>query len=443
MRAPPDYAPAIRNILGARGIASSAELQAELGVSQPTISRALQQLRGDVLTLGAGPSRRYALRRAIPGVGADVPVYSISPDGAPRREGVLHAIASTRFWMEPTEGRGDLFASLPWFALDQRPEGYLGRALARAHQAEGYPPRLSDWNDDQVLRALTSFGGSARGDLVFGDAMLQQAQAEPRAVEVRERKCASEYPRLAAAAAAGDAPGSSAGGEQPKFEAIRIAGEAATPVIVKFTPPIETPVGRRWRDLLMLEHLANEVLRDISIPTSASKVIDAGGRTFMEVERFDRVGTHGRRRVFSLGMLDDRFIGRREAWGQSAASFVKEGMLPAQDAEAVAVIDAFGRLIGNSDMHFGNLSFFAEGLLQPQLRLAPVYDMSPMRYAPTQEVAAPLVPFEMPAIPGHLLDAWPRAREAAIDYWRRAGSLDLERGLLDATKRNAKSLAKA
>ncbi|MFO1391347.1 MAG: HipA domain-containing protein, partial [Agitococcus sp.] len=42
---------------------------------------------------------------------------------------------------------------------------------------------------------------------------------------------------------------------------------------------------------------------------------------------------------------------------------------------------SFGRLIANEDMHNGNLSFFLAHDFS--LSLAPVYDMLPMRFAPT------------------------------------------------------------
>jgi hypothetical protein len=42
---------------------------------------------------------------------------------------------------------------------------------------------------------------------------------------------------------------------------------------------------------------------------------------------------------------------------------------------------AFGQLIGNTDMHNGNLSFMSEE--NCPLELSPVYDMLPMTFAPT------------------------------------------------------------
>lgn len=51
--------------LGVNGPLSAAELAARLGVSQPTISRALSALGSVVLRIGRGRSTRYALRQQI------------------------------------------------------------------------------------------------------------------------------------------------------------------------------------------------------------------------------------------------------------------------------------------------------------------------------------------------------------------------------------------
>lgn len=438
MPAPPDYAAAIRRALSEGGISTSSDLQAALGISQPTVSRALRRIGGEVLQLGRGPARRYALAREVPRVGARVGVYSIASNAAAKSEGELRAIARSGYWFEPAAGSGRAYASLPWFALDQRPEGFLGRALARAHPKEGLPSRLGDWNDNQILVALTTFGGSARGDLVFGDRMLEEAQLAPRAPTVSIAERGQRYPELAAAAAAGDAPGSSAGGEQPKFEALRQGADGVARVIVKFSPPIDTPAGTRWMDLLMLEQLANELLGERSIPASASEVMIAGGRAFLEVERFDRVGERGRVRVFSLGHIDDEFLGARQSWAASAQKLVEQDRLAETDRASIAFVDAFGLLIANSDMHFGNLSFFASGLEDPEFRLAPIYDMSPMLYAPTIEVANPIPGYRLPPTPGPLIEVWPDALEAAVDYWERAAMLQgLGNGLRLAAEQNA------
>lgn len=56
------------------GVATSAELAAALGVSQPTVSRALAPLlqSGQVRKVGAARSQRYLLPRRVQGVGDEV-----------------------------------------------------------------------------------------------------------------------------------------------------------------------------------------------------------------------------------------------------------------------------------------------------------------------------------------------------------------------------------
>lgn len=71
-------------------------------------------------------------------------------------------------------------------------------------------------------------------------------------------------------------------------------------------------------------------------------------------------------------------------------------------------------MIGNTDMHWGNIAFSAEN---GTLRLAPVYGMLPMLFAPTR--AGELPPRELaPAapVPGQEI-AWRAALRAATIYW--------------------------
>ena len=64
-------------------------------------------------------------------------------------------------------------------------------------------------------------------------------------------------------------------------------------------------------------------------------------------------------------------------------------------------------------MHEGNLSFF------PGLKLAPVYDMLPMHYAPHRGGEVPPKNYA-PALPlPSEATAWRRAATAATSYWER------------------------
>ena len=77
---------------------------------------------------------------------------------------------------------------------------------------------------------------------------------------------------------------------------------------------------------------------------------------------------------------------------------------------------AFGRLIANSDMHAGNLSFFYG---PPPLAPAPVYDMLPMAFSPhtSGEMRREPVDIKFDPTPGR--DAWSFALPLAEAFWRK------------------------
>lgn len=82
----------------------------------------------------------------------------------------------------------------------------------------------------------------------------------------------------------------------------------------------------------------------------------------------------------------------------------------------------FGRLIANTHMHDGNLSFMPRiSAAASPLILAPAYDMLPMLYAPRRGVELPLVNFN-PRLPLPTeREAWRIAAAAAEQFWARAG----------------------
>ena len=105
-----------------------------------------------------------------------------------------------------------------------------------------------------------------------------------------------------------------------------------------------------------------------------------------------------------------------DGWPALAAALHQNGWLPAAAVGQVALIWWFGRLIANTDMHEGNLSF------HPGLSLAPVYDMLPMRYRPRDEDPMPDPGFEPPAPHAGVLEAWATAVPAAALFWERVAA---------------------
>ena len=365
----------------AAGPQSGTQLAKGLGISQPTVSRALATMAGEVLQLGQKKGSRYVLRDAGRGFG-DVPVFRVDAQGKLKELGLLTPVRPDGYVFNPADGLQVHSDGLPWWLLDMLPQGYLGRAYA-AHVGTtlGLPNTLKEWTDNHAMRALLVHGHDMVGNLLLGPIAREKfiAMAEPTAIPLADKPAA--YARLAVAAAQGESPGSSAGGEQPKFTACAETDAGPAHVLVKFSELPDSPVSQRWRDLLLAEHLALNTLRQAGVAAAVSTVVDHAGQRFLEVVRFDRVGAMGRKAVVSLRALDAEFVGdANQPWPVVVKQLASLGVVPPEAADATELLWAFGVLIGNTDMHAGNLSFVSDtGSPYP---LAPAYDMTPMAFAP-------------------------------------------------------------
>ena len=376
-----------------------------MGLSQPTVSRALKALGSDVVRIGAGPSIQYALRDAFRGF-SSAPIYRITDEGQVKPLGQLIPVYPEGFVMDQDDKVCLHSDGLPWWLFDMRPQGYLGRAYASTISAElGLSQNPEHWSDSDVIRALLAYGHDAVGNLLIGEQARNQFLEMPLPTPVDR---AATFPELALAASSGEAPGSSAGGEQPKFCTFTERGH----VLVKFTAQADNPVSERWRDLLQAEHLALKVL---GVET---EVFDFGGQRFLEIPRFDRVGQLGRVGLFSLKALEAEFVGRaRETWPVLVNELVRQGNVRPDAAIYTARLWAFGMLIGNTDMHHGNLSFIGHG--RPY-QLAPAYDILPMGFAPKSggEITDTLRPATL--IEEVSVESWHEALELAETFLRLA-----------------------
>jgi hypothetical protein len=399
-----------------RGDASSKELAALLGVSQPTLSRLIAAASDRVCRMGRARSTRYALTRSLPGVGNCLPVRQIDARGNVRQYATMHLLAHGRHWLQRHDGKGELFEGLPPFAWDMAPQGYMGRGFSSVYPELELPPRILDWHDDHRLIAVARRGEDCVGNLIVGDESFSRFLAgTPQAVR------RDQYPEWARRSFAGQ-PGSSAGGEQPKF-AVYSQGRH---VLVKFASGAAGPVTRRWKDLLVCEHEALDAVRAADIPTASGQLCDIAGARFLEVARFDRVGTRGRQAVISLYALGIEYLGYLDNWTRAAHDLLEQQRIKAEDARRIRWLDVFGQLIGNTDRHFGNISFLVEDA--KDLHLAPIYDMLPMIFAPqgTNMVERRFAPLPPSA---SNFDVWPDAARHAIAYWNRLVKLNsLSRG---------------
>jgi hypothetical protein len=406
-----------------KGVAASTDLEAALGLSQSTISRLVRQqiLEGRIIRLGATRGARYGLLRLVSNIGSHWTLRRVNEKGNVDVVGALYALASDQYWFSPATPSGSALAGvtdgIPYFLQDQRPGGFLGRAVPLRYPGLELPQRVVDWHDDHYLQYLTRRGADTVGDLILGDESFNeyielQKQRTPIPLNARS----TQFPRLAQQVMSGGLPGSSAHGEHPKFAALLQRTDDYQQVLVKFSPPIKTAVGRRWADLLVAEHLAHQTPNEGGITAPHSEIHEFSNVQFLQLDRFDRNGINGRVGVTSLLSIDTTRYGMLDNWVASATRLHWDQRIDAPTLEAIRLVYTFGGLIANTDRHFGNLALYDH--YSGKLKLAPVYDMLPMLFAPQNDQIVPRE-FTAPDPTAETLTAYPRARELAEQYWRR------------------------
>ena len=442
----------LRAALRRSRVASASQLRAGLRVSQPTLSRLLSQLGGDVVRLGRGPRTRYAIARSVRGFPSTIPLFRIRENGVGEQAGVVRPLdpegfallnPPDGFWPRPGDMADGYFEGLPYFLFDIRPQGFIGRALAKRRAAElNVSSDPTNWGDDDVLVVLLLAGEDLPGDLVLGEAAYERLATRM----LRQKPAFSDaelkdaYPRLAEDALADDVPGSSAGGEFPKFTASRTTSDGHREVIVKFSGADDTPAVRRWSDLLVAESVAAANTSGNLGDAAPCRILQFGGRTFLEIDRFDRVGPWGRKPVSTLSSIEAALLGRGDArWDRAASSLAEHGLVDTAARDQIITRWCFGNLIANGDMHAGNLAFYPAARA---LELTPSYDMLPMQYAPARggEVPAPAFnpPLPLPGLEGE----WLTAASAAVRFWEDcAGNELISTGFRDICRRNAEGVA--
>jgi hypothetical protein len=394
------------------GVGTSTELQTRLGLSQPTVSRALSALvkQGRLLKVGAARSQQYLLPRHIEGVGSQIGIVRIDTQGRVSPFARMVALPGGRFWVNEADGLTQLHDGLPWFLDDMRPQGFMGQTFVQNHPELSLPADLRHWNDDHALKAMVLAGDDLPGNLIVGEQALASYLSGVRQTAVVQQP-EVDYPRLAMLAMQGAQPGSWAGGEQPKFSAL-VNGQA---MLVKFSPSGDAPGDERSRDLLVCEHLALQTLAAAGLPAAESQIVIAGGRVFLQLKRFDRTDK-GRIGMVSLLVYDAQYVGEMDNWSATAQRMAARQLMTSQDAQQLQLLEAYGLLIANTDRHYGNISFL---LQDDDWRLSPTYDMLPMLYAP---VKGELVERDFASRKlqptSHTLAVWPQAKQLAQQFWQ-------------------------
>lgn len=207
----------------------------------------------------------------------------------------------------------------------------------------------------------------------------------------------------------------------------QLAGINSSHVIVKFSGADNSAAVQRWSDLLICEQLALDTLSEsTNLATARSRIIEGAGRTFLESERFDRIGQFGRKSLTTLASLHAALPGSPPAsWPEIAGKMALRKCLTATDEQRIGILCWDGKLIANTDMHLGNLSFHIRNTdtSQTPLELPPAYDMLPMRYAPLSGGEVPANANFSPPLPlPKEQELWLVACRAALRFWQRTAA---------------------
>lgn len=408
-------------------VLTSRQLQAATGLSQPAVSRQIGILGDRVVTLPNGKTPKYALTRNAFGSSNKIPLFFVDAHGKNTVVAYLRPLKIRGYFVELCPGASPLllgvngsglFDDLPYYLQELRPQGFVGRQIARElnKRSGEFPADPGRWHASHIGRFLLSNGDDLPGNLQLGDAGLLRMQRTPTA------HSRQDYVKIAENVLAGELTGSSAGGEQPKFTLY--SAERSTHVIVKFSPPGDDAIARRWRDILITEYHATKALRTESVPAADVELIEQGDRLFLESARFDRTGQFGRSSMISMQMVDAEFVGNGADWPVVMEALKENELVSPEHYFDACVLWEFGFLIHNTDMHLGNMSLaITDGVFS----MLPAYDMCSMGFAP---IGGEVKPYSFaPQTISSQLDClkWSASgqitvRAMAIDFWERVAN---------------------
>lgn len=412
-----------------RGLATSKEIQSATQLNQTAVARQLRALDGRIIKIKKSRTPYYALTKNAFGGDDSLPLTSVDAYGNTDLIAVIRPLAHGGFFLQTVprtpsillgeQGNG-LYDDLPWFLYDLSPQGFLGRQVAAkiSEQNPSFPTDPRKWNTDHIGRYLVSNGDDLSGNFKFGQQAHLRLRQQPQAITE------NDYPVLADSVIKGILPGSSAGGEQPKFTAYNFQRQAH--VIVKFSPKGNDAIARRWRDILITEHHANEAIHAQNFPAAETRLVEQEDRLFLESLRFDRSGEYGRMSMVSLQAIDAEFAGNGGDWSEVVKILFQKGLVSRPHLYDTVTLWNFGRLIHNTDMHLGNLSFGIDGNI---FRLLPIYDMCSMGFSPkANEVMT--YHFEVPEIRNIDVDGHPLLNNTSLhqikvmanDFWERVAN---------------------
>ncbi|MFT6905986.1 MAG: biotin operon repressor [Oleiphilaceae bacterium] len=414
----------LRNYFRSCPLTTPGELADGLGVSRSTVLRQIKSLieQGDVARIGQGKNTQYLYVKPVADITQPIVLQQINENAQVEVLGKLWITYSGSL-LALSDGSVVEYDDLPWYIFDLKPQGFIGRRIAkRVCKNIKAPAQLDLWTSHDVLRFLVRFQTDLPGNL-----QLCLADYLPKTRGTHNtslQKILDAYDDQATKNSVSVHGQSTAGGEQAKFTSTRRDNDIYKTSLVKYSPnlTVDNPVAVRIRDLLICEHLALEVLREYNGRASETKLLFSDTRVYLEVSRFDRVvnnNLQGRIGMVSLASVIAEYCGYAGDWVEASIDLQKEGLISDDDYRLMHTWLAYSRYIGNSDTHNGNISLYFNDLKIGGL--TPAYDMLPMRYMPVAgDVYLPKIVINKPKYIE--ADSWSQGRELGILFWKRVAA---------------------
>lgn len=400
------------------GLVSVPELADFLQVSHSTVSRRLIPYINDrkVITLGKGKNTKYIYLRNIPDVNQPIIIREVNEKADVSVAGKLW-VTNTGTVLETDTGF-ILYDDLPWYLLDLRPQGFIGRMITKHVSSKlNVPIKSENWSGDDLLRYLIIYSHDTPGCFELCTKFLSPRKFNTNRITLSSKL--DQYDRYVIDLSKGGAIANSAGGEQPKFHSRWEDKENQTYSIVKYSPLIEVgnPVALRIKDLLICEDIALTTLYNFNGHAALTKLLTSEQRVYLEVTRFDRVvvnNLEGQIGMVSLETVLAEFSGHADNWIDASIQLNEMDLLSDSDSELLNTWLAYSRFISNSDTHNGNVSLFLDNL---QLNgLTPAYDILPMAYMPTKgDVPTPEIRIKKPNNINE--KSWNIGRVLGLEFW--------------------------
>lgn len=382
-------------------------LAMESNVSLKTMQRILNGRASEVLKFTEKNATFYAARKSINGVTGPIPLFQINEQGRGESLGFLEAILPQGYVLNLKTGgplnalhfNGGYSEKIPFILESMQPSGFLANKLKNQMLSVSSP-----------IEFICAHGMDMPGSIIVGETSylewLRLRHIEPM---LEQANLAEEYSKRIESLAESYAIFN---GDHPKFLAKRMLdGSLTAHVIVKYAIT-KNETFRNDSDLLVAEHLATVALRkNTSVSTPSSRLIYAFEKTFLEIERFDRVGEYGRKESLSMQNIA-RLIGYSEDNTVVCAQMLlKKGLVSKDTKASIETLYWFNQLIANTKAGLNDvLMYLDDGML----KCHPAKGVKPSLFKST---AVSSVIFEPRAPLPNEVEAFRRAYPAAVEFW--------------------------